>query len=129
MCGSTRPTKPIEPDEETTTAVMRAAHPSNTTRVRCTETPSETASFSPNMNASMELAIPMVSTRKHPAGRVRPAGCAAGLHDDASQAQPRTRAELPSSKADSSANEQTDFFTCIWVIPLGCGMLWGDGSH
>ena len=55
-----------ETDEETTTAVMRAAHPSSTTRVRCTETPSETASFSPNMNASMELAMPMVSTRKHP---------------------------------------------------------------
>ena len=113
-----------ETDEETTTAVMRAAHPSSTTRVRCTEPPSETASFSPNMNASMELAIPMVSTRKHSeqvgfGQRV----AQQRLHDDAAQTQPRTRAEMPSSKTDSSANEQTHFFTCIWVIPLGCGVL------
>ena len=34
-------------------------------------------------------------------------------------------AQLLSSRADSSASEQTDFFTCIWVIPLGCEMFWG----
>lgn len=51
-CGSTSPTKPIAPDELTSTAVSSAVTSSSTSRTRRTRTPSEAAASGPKAKAS-----------------------------------------------------------------------------